>query len=507
MTEVFISYAREDQETVRVVADALSADGFEVWWDRTLLPGDEFRHRIEEELTNARCVVVCWSEASSKSRWVFEEAEEALEQEKLTPILIGGRRPPLGFRTVQYEDFRDWSGDRRADAWQKLRLQVSALARGRIGGETETPPPAPETAPEPAAAGAPPAPPQTQSQAQSGPSPAAATIVDTRRRGRPVAALGMLAMFAGALGLLLTGGAGLVSGYWATVIGLAAFALTLFFFADREVADHRKALVARWLLPVAGGARVSSAAAFLSLFEAVFGARHFSRKCFLRSTLASVLVFSAVFFGISAYQGDVMGNMPSGIGDGLVAILLLMLIVNVFGDYVSLGETRFVLRAAADRGAIVAFVFLDILLSALVFVLSLMLGMYIYGELFEGGGEILESLNYTVVGMAREAALSGFTDLEDAQLFGFASLVSAATTSVWLWLALALTPIMRFATWSSTAGRTWIGALMGVQNAPITALGYGAAILVLMIGGVIWGVGVVLEDPGVLIPATAPSAG
>lgn len=39
-TDIFISYAREDRETAKALAQVLGARGWKVWWDRKIAPGD-----------------------------------------------------------------------------------------------------------------------------------------------------------------------------------------------------------------------------------------------------------------------------------------------------------------------------------------------------------------------------------------------------------------------------------------------------------------------------------
>jgi TIR domain len=40
--DVFISYSREDQPTARLYAEALTREGFNVWWDQALRSGEAF---------------------------------------------------------------------------------------------------------------------------------------------------------------------------------------------------------------------------------------------------------------------------------------------------------------------------------------------------------------------------------------------------------------------------------------------------------------------------------
>src|SRR5438045_5935700 len=76
VSDVFVSYAREDQDKARLLAGALAAQGWSVWWDRHIPLGKSFDRVIEEEIASAKCVVVLWSRHSVDSDWVRSEAEE-----------------------------------------------------------------------------------------------------------------------------------------------------------------------------------------------------------------------------------------------------------------------------------------------------------------------------------------------------------------------------------------------------------------------------------------------
>ena len=103
MSDIFISYARADEARARELASALTRFGWSVWYDRALVPSEEYDERIERELDAARCVIVIWSRASVKSKWVRAEAGAADEQGKLVPIAFDlGVVPPLRFRQLNY---------------------------------------------------------------------------------------------------------------------------------------------------------------------------------------------------------------------------------------------------------------------------------------------------------------------------------------------------------------------------------------------------------------------
>ena len=95
MSDIFVSYASADRDRARAVAQALTEQGWSVWWDRTIPPGKQFDEVIEEALDSARCVVVLWSKASVASQWVKTEAAEAMRRKILVPVLIEDVKIPL----------------------------------------------------------------------------------------------------------------------------------------------------------------------------------------------------------------------------------------------------------------------------------------------------------------------------------------------------------------------------------------------------------------------------
>ena len=111
MPDVFISYAREDHERARVLAGALEARGWSVWWDRKIVAGQSFDHAIERQLESAGSVVVLWSEHSVESEWVRNEAAAAAERDTLVPVLIDPVRLPLEFRRRHAADLTRWTGN------------------------------------------------------------------------------------------------------------------------------------------------------------------------------------------------------------------------------------------------------------------------------------------------------------------------------------------------------------------------------------------------------------
>jgi len=126
MADIFISYAREDNDVAKRIAAALSNRNWSVFWDRNILGGDDWRQKLTREVETARSVLVLWSPNSTVSRWVKEEAEVGIGRGILVAVLLHPTNIPLGFRSVQTLDLSSWDG--RPDSIEFGQL-VDSLAR------------------------------------------------------------------------------------------------------------------------------------------------------------------------------------------------------------------------------------------------------------------------------------------------------------------------------------------------------------------------------------------
>jgi TIR domain len=126
MSDIFISYKREEQAMARNLANALESEGWTVWWDPKLRAGDNLDDAIEKALNEAKCVIVMWSSLSVNSEYIKNEATEALEQKKLVPVKIEDVNLPFRFKRVQTQSLLDWDGSRASRDFRKLVGDISA---------------------------------------------------------------------------------------------------------------------------------------------------------------------------------------------------------------------------------------------------------------------------------------------------------------------------------------------------------------------------------------------
>jgi TIR domain len=119
-----VEHAGEDRERARLVADALTARGRVVWWDRLIHGGTLWGAEIERALAESWAVIVLWSEASVKSHFVLAEARRGGDRHVLIPARIEPCAPPMPFGEYHTIDLITWTGDANAEAIDQLQAAL-----------------------------------------------------------------------------------------------------------------------------------------------------------------------------------------------------------------------------------------------------------------------------------------------------------------------------------------------------------------------------------------------
>jgi hypothetical protein len=86
MADIFISYSKADHALALRLSAFLEAEGWSVWWDKSLGAADLYRDEIMKQLAAARAVISIWTPNSIKSDWVRAEAGTAKKEGKLIPV-------------------------------------------------------------------------------------------------------------------------------------------------------------------------------------------------------------------------------------------------------------------------------------------------------------------------------------------------------------------------------------------------------------------------------------
>jgi hypothetical protein len=133
--DIFLSYSRKDIDRARWFIDLFEGKGLSVFWDLTSIPpGTTFHQFIRQSLNRSHCVVVLWTDASVKSKWVDIEAREGEKRSVLFPVLLDELKEdelPFGLHMINATDLRDWKG---RSSHRNLDLLLQTL-HARLGKE------------------------------------------------------------------------------------------------------------------------------------------------------------------------------------------------------------------------------------------------------------------------------------------------------------------------------------------------------------------------------------
>ena len=272
----------------------------------------------------------------------------------------------------------------------------------------------------------------------------------------------------------------------------AAFAGGLWFLFDKTeeaVSPVVRRSASAWLRnvdPAAAAARWPSL--FAAAFDRVFGEKHWSWRCFRRSAVASVLsvgILFGIYWSIYGNVGESFWGLaddepsPTALMSGLPAILLFAAL-NVAPDFVSLLQTRWVLRWLQVRPGW-ALVVLDGVATAviaagtfLVFHVGLF-GSVSHGSFDPAWSDIFAAIPenlYGLISLDPEMSMFGTT----LGIFFYSTFL----TSIWLWLYLAAGAAVRVAG-GFNVGLRWLRGFTDLDQQPFRSLGFAAVLITTLI--------------------------
>jgi hypothetical protein len=105
---LFITYARDNVDRVSELAQLLTAGGYTVWFDNQLMPGQDWKKELGDQIERCDALVYALTKNSAASDWCEWELATAVALKKaVVPVLMedGAPIPPL-LETLQYADFR-----------------------------------------------------------------------------------------------------------------------------------------------------------------------------------------------------------------------------------------------------------------------------------------------------------------------------------------------------------------------------------------------------------------
>lgn len=149
---LFLTYSRENQDVARRLDELLEAGGHASWFDQQLLPGQDWKRELEQEIAACDVYIYLLSDASLASEWCEWEFATAVRHGKtvIPALLQADLALPDVLSRLQYADLTD--GITPASI---ARLMGALMLVQRVPpADSPTPPANPRGAPARALAGA-----------------------------------------------------------------------------------------------------------------------------------------------------------------------------------------------------------------------------------------------------------------------------------------------------------------------------------------------------------------
>ncbi len=78
--QVFLSYSHKNDTEAKELRETLLASGFDVWWDKMILPGQDWKFEIRKAMKRCGAVLLCLSTeaATGSTSGIYPEALDAI---------------------------------------------------------------------------------------------------------------------------------------------------------------------------------------------------------------------------------------------------------------------------------------------------------------------------------------------------------------------------------------------------------------------------------------------
>ena len=274
----------------------------------------------------------------------------------------------------------------------------------------------------------------------------------------------------------------------------AAFAGGLWFLCDKAeeaVSPTVRRSASAWLRNVDPKSHVARwPSLFAAAFDKLFGERHWTWRCFRRSAVASLLsvgVLSWLYWSVNGYLGwDLVDGRPASLGESLPYIAMWGA-WNLLPDYLSLLQTRWVLRRLEARGS-AALVVVDLVITAFIAIAGHLL--FMFGQtIFALAVSLSDPSSFHDVVSSFSGDFEWWLDhIRDLVTLDSTStpltlgifVYSTFLTSVWLWLYLAAGAAVRVAG-GFNVGLRWLRGFTDLDEQPFRSLGFAAILITTLI--------------------------
>ena len=270
--------------------------------------------------------------------------------------------------------------------------------------------------------------------------------------------------------------------YIGSWLGIITGIRKLFKDTEEDVLPGFKKSVAAWIQNLKPAEKITRwPDQFAQLFDSVFGKKHFTFKCFLRSSIASIVSAMIMFFIWGVLRPNEFHTFFSSpnLVSNIIQLVFFVETLNFIPDYFSLLETRYMIRWI-NKSYSVKKSILVILVDGLVTGVIYFIGYNVFWAVFLitiGGSSFAEFIEIN------QDFLTSHLFLKRGKIHRLPigiTFYSTFFTSAWLWLYVISGIILKGLKYFGVMVEK-VGTIFDLENKPISALGIVASIFVTFI--------------------------
>lgn len=263
----------------------------------------------------------------------------------------------------------------------------------------------------------------------------------------------------------------LLAGAW---IALSGGITLLFERVGNTASQEGKKRAADWLKSLAKKSTsktiVESPQWFIEAFDSIFGEKHLTLRCFLISCVISIsTVILITILYVTLFPTSFLNELEvESIKYGIAVVLIGALFFNLFPDYFSLLETRWILHHVKHSNfkKLCGFLILDAIITGLVFLCAILI-VVIVASIASGDPIPINFGKLEPFVLEIYELFSTMIRLETALCIFF---YSTYFTSIWLYLFIASSISIKFV-YSMGSFGNWLMGFLDVDNKPFRTMG------------------------------------
>jgi len=263
----------------------------------------------------------------------------------------------------------------------------------------------------------------------------------------------------------------------------------LFSHSEKVASPDAKKAITRWLKNVKlEGTPTTWPSTFVDVFDSIFGKKHLSWHCFWRSCVASLIAVIVVtsVWGVlrpKHFAGFFVDLRILLFSDVLLFFYgLALVLLNLFPDYVSLLESRYIIRRMSavqhSPGRILSLLALDVVLTVSIFLAALFL--FVSTVVYYFGGTAEAVLGFYALAIDDILSHGVFLSSERGSLSWGIFFYSTFFTSVWVWLYALSGLVVKLAGYLDI-GFSRLKWFLDIETKPLHSLGIISMLLVTLI--------------------------